>query len=75
MTFAQIYGMIAALSPLVDAIDRDVQVGTVKDLCASAAKAALDTLNTGASTKFTSLKEAMIAFAEESKSNARRKIF
>ena len=47
----------------------------VKDLCASAAKAALDTLNTGASTKFTSLKEAMIAFAEESKSNARRKIF
>ena len=47
----------------------------MKDLCASAAKAALDTLNTGASTKFTSLKEAMIAFAEESKSNARRKIF
>jgi len=36
--------MIAELSPLVDAIDKNVQVGTVKELCASAAKAALDTL-------------------------------
>ena len=39
--------MIAAISPLVDAIEKNVQVGTVKELCASAAKAAFDTLNTG----------------------------
>ena len=30
-TFFQIYGMIAALSPLVDAIDKDVQVGMVNN--------------------------------------------
>ena len=71
----QIYGMITALSPLVDTIDKNVQVGTVKKICASAAKAALDTLNTGGSTKYKSLKEAVVAFQEETETDAMHKIF
>ena len=67
------YTYIAALQPLVDAIDK-VQDKKVKDLCASAAKVALQTLNRGASTDFTTLKEAVDAMDADNVASTKRNL-
>ena len=68
------YTVIAALQPLVAAID-NVQDERVKNLCASAAKVALESLNRGASTDYTTLKEAMEAMDADNVTSTKRNLF
>ena len=73
-TFQEMYTVIAALQPLVAAID-NVQDERVKNLCASAAKVALESLNRGASTDYTTLKEAMEAMDADNVTSTKRNLF